>query len=121
MVLGEDSFVLGRNFALTQKASISGKVFADHDWNGKQAADEPGIRGLQIYVDANNNAVLDAGEQSVFTDEDGNFELSLEAGRHVLRLIPLSNSFCRKPKAGVMKLKVAAGKVLTGRNFALAW
>ncbi len=121
VALAEDSFVLGRNFALTQKASISGKVFADHDWNGKQAADEPGIRGLQIYVDANNNAVLDAGEQSVFTDEDGNFELSLEAGRHVLRLIPLSNSFCRKPKAGVMKLKVAAGKVLTGRNFALAW
>ena len=49
-----------------------------HDLNGDSFRDlgEPGLAGWTIYLDQNNNQVLDAGEQSVVTGQDGSYTFS---------------------------------------------
>ncbi len=69
-------------------ASISGHKFNDLNGDGIQEAGEPGLAGLTVYLDANNNGTLDAGEVSTITDVNGNYSFdNLSAGTyHVLQL-----------------------------------
>ena len=75
---------------------IQGIKFNDLDGDGTQGANEPGLSGWTIYLDLNNNAVLDAGEPSVVTqindtqtptvDETGFFEfVNVASGDYIVR------------------------------------
>ncbi len=46
-------------------AAIAGTIYADLDYDGEADPDEPGLAGVTVYLDANDNAVLD------WTDGDG--------------------------------------------------
>ena len=66
--------------------SISGTKFVDANANGVRDADEGTLPGVTIFLDANNNSQLDAGETSTVTDADGNYEFAdLPAGTYILR------------------------------------
>ncbi|MCA9138194.1 MAG: hypothetical protein KDB00_15590, partial [Planctomycetales bacterium] len=54
---------------------FSGTAFDDVDGDGVQDPDEPGIAGRVIYIDINNNEVLDLGETSAVTDLNGDYLL----------------------------------------------
>ncbi|NET29765.1 SdrD B-like domain-containing protein [Okeania sp. SIO1I7] len=56
--------------------SISGITFEDLNGNGFIDAGEPGIGGVVIYFDQNNNSVRDADEIFVATDVNGNYGFS---------------------------------------------
>ncbi|NEP45560.1 MAG: hypothetical protein F6K35_42640, partial [Okeania sp. SIO2H7] len=56
--------------------SISGITFEDLNGNGFLDAGEPGIGGVVIYFDQNNNSVRDADEIFVATDANGNYGFS---------------------------------------------
>ena len=52
---------------------ISGVKFEDVNGNGIQDAGENGIAGVTIYLDQNRNGVLDEGETTAITGEDGSY------------------------------------------------
>src|SRR4051812_12943202 len=58
-------------------ASISGSEFNDYNNNGVREVTEPGISGVTLFLDANNNGVFDAGEQATTSDSFGNFSFTV--------------------------------------------
>jgi hypothetical protein len=79
--------VSGRDFGNTRRVPISGTVFNDANANKRQDDDEPGVPNWRVYIDADNDRHLDAGEQSVLSDSSGNWSFSdLPAGSYMIRV-----------------------------------
>jgi len=51
-------------------ASIHGTKWSDANGNGSRDPDEPGLPGVTIYLDLNDNGVLNDGEPTTLTMED---------------------------------------------------
>ena len=60
------------------KNEFSGRVFADLDADGQFDAGEFGQSGWTVYVDLNNNRVLDPNEPSTTSAVDGTYELGAQ-------------------------------------------
>lgn len=72
------------NFAFT---SISGTVFDDLDGSGSRDAGEPGLPGIVVFFDADNDNTLDTGEAAVTTDAGGAFSFdNLGPGTYRVRV-----------------------------------
>jgi len=72
-------------------ADLRGIKFEDVDGDGQRDAGEPALSGAVIYLDANNNSSLDAGELTTTTDSNGNYAfLDLLPGKHIVRELLLS-------------------------------
>ncbi len=54
-------------------AAIAGRVYSDLSDNGQLDSMDTGLAGATVYLDDNNNNVLDPGEDWVVTGPDGNF------------------------------------------------
>ena len=66
--------------------SITGIKFNDIDGNGTQAAGELGVPGVTVFLDTNNDGILDTTETSVTTDANGSFNFpNLPAGTYNVR------------------------------------
>src|SRR5258706_7774707 len=57
-------------------STISGTVFSDRNSDGVQNNGEPGLSGVTIYLDANNNGVLDAGEATTTSGTGGAYSFT---------------------------------------------
>jgi hypothetical protein len=66
----------GADFGNFLAASVSGVVFNDLDNNGTQDIGEAALVGWTVFLDANANDQLDAGEQSQVTGADGAFSFT---------------------------------------------
>src|SRR4051794_12447527 len=64
----------------TLLSSVFGVVYNDQNYNGIRDAGDTIYVGLNVYVDANDNGSLDAGEQSSSTSANGGYQLDLAAG-----------------------------------------
>jgi uncharacterized protein (DUF2141 family) len=74
-------------FASAQFASISGTVFRDHNGNGISDHNDFGIPGWVVYIDGDNDGMLDSGERHTFTDGSGNWNFTgLVAGTYTVRV-----------------------------------
>ncbi|CAN5173096.1 hypothetical protein BH11PLA2_BH11PLA2_48940 [soil metagenome] len=62
--------VLFGNFSLV---SLGGLKFNDLNGNGIRDANDNGVAGITVFLDANDNGTLDAGEVSTVTDANGNY------------------------------------------------
>ena len=71
---------------------IQGRKWNDLDGDGRRDADEPLLAGWTVFLDANGNGLLDAGEQSAVTDEEGAYALT-NLGPDVHRVV-------EQPQAG---------------------
>lgn len=72
-------------------ARILGHVFFDGDRNGVENGYDYGHSGRVVFLDTNNNGVLDAGEISTTTNDNGDYEFDLlPAGNYHVRLEPKS-------------------------------
>ena len=72
--------------------SVHGFKWEDLDFDRKQGADEPGIGGVVIYADLNNNGKLDADEPSTTTMfDDLNTADVDETGMYWLMPVPVGN------------------------------
>jgi hypothetical protein len=58
---------------LPPRGEIAGTVWNDHDASGVRNGDETPLAGWTVYIDANLNGQLDAGERSVVTAADGSY------------------------------------------------
>lgn len=73
-------------FANTPKSTITGCKFEDFNQNGYRDGNEPPISGITVYLDANNNGILDQGETRTTTDQFGTFAFeNLNPGTYSLR------------------------------------
>jgi len=83
LVSGDRSGVDFGNFKLIK---ISGQKYNDLDADGVKDSGEAGLAGWTIYLDANKNGVLDAGEKSTTTDANGNYSFeNLGPGTYTVR------------------------------------
>lgn len=103
---------------IPQAGSIQGVVFSDVDANGVQGAAEPGMEGWQVFIDANLNGVLDAGERSTSTDPSGAYSFAdVPYGNLSLRQIPFAGFTPTTPASGRYDLLLLNGEDRTGLHF----
>ena len=71
---------------LLSAGRMGGYIHEDADGDGYNA--NTGISGVTVFIDADNNGTLDAGEKSTVTDSGGWFEFDhLPLDRYVVRQI----------------------------------
>ncbi|HEX4797358.1 MAG TPA: SdrD B-like domain-containing protein, partial [Humisphaera sp.] len=80
------SIVLAAFDASTPTGSISGTVFNDANGDNVRQGAEPGLSGRTVFLDANQNGTLDAGEKSIVTDSTGHYLFAnLPVGQYKLQ------------------------------------
>lgn len=106
--------------------SISGTKYRDVSGNGlnvaagaNSPADVP-LAGVAVYLDANNNKVLDPGEASTSTDANGNYLFAgLTPGAYYVREVVPEGWLRTGPAlSDVYAVTVTNGTHSTGNNFA---
>ena len=77
---------------LLSTGEIHGVIFNDLNGDGQLQPAEPGIAGRIVYLDQNQNGVLDPGEQWTTTPADGSYSFTnLAPGLyHVAEQVPNS-------------------------------
>ncbi|MEZ0267134.1 MAG: S8 family serine peptidase [Phycisphaerae bacterium] len=69
-------------------ATLSGTSFADFNANGAKDAGEPALAGWTVFLDANHNLSLDAGEASTTTNASGAYAFTVSTGNHLVVQVP---------------------------------
>ncbi|HLO51892.1 MAG TPA: SdrD B-like domain-containing protein [Kamptonema sp.] len=96
---------------------ITGIKFRDDNGNGIQDANEPGLAGVTIFIDTNNNATLDTGERSVVTPAGGNFTFSnLVPGTYVVREVVPNGFRPTTPQSLVVTLNNTDARISFGNS-----
>ncbi|MGB3510252.1 MAG: SdrD B-like domain-containing protein [Microcoleaceae cyanobacterium] len=71
---------------VTGTSSISGVKFSDNNGNNAAEPDEPALPGFTIYLDINENGVLDSNEPTSITDLEGRYGFTnLSPATYVVR------------------------------------
>ncbi len=98
---------------------IRGVKFNDDDRSGTQGADEPGMPGVVIYIDADDDGVLDSTEVSTITDVAGNYSFTInEPGDYVVReIIPAGFEQTTPGGDGAHRISIGPGDISTGNDF----
>jgi hypothetical protein len=122
---GEETVIIGRlgdvitgvDFGNTQLAAVRGSAFNDINEDGGFDRGEAALSGWTIFADIDNDGVLDAGEASDVTDASGEYALNLAAGTYTIRQVTQAGWWQTAPVGGSHLVTVAAGQVVSGRNF----
>ncbi|MGF1486998.1 MAG: FG-GAP-like repeat-containing protein [Prochloraceae cyanobacterium] len=121
-----NSFLLLDNVKIeTLPVTIAGNVY--NDLNANQRRDnvsEPGLQGWTVFIDGNNNKVLDTGEISTLTDVNGNYRFeNLQQGTYNVAVKPSATEVDRWKSSSSPELipsqsiTVNAGQRSTPINF----
>ncbi len=98
--------------------SISGSKWEDTDGDGTWDTGEPGLSGWTIFLDQNQNGVLDGGEASTTTGSYGSYAFSgLSAGTYHVAEVLQSGWEQTFPTGGTHTVLLSAGESATGLNF----
>jgi hypothetical protein len=63
-------------------------VFRDDNANGLLDDGEQGMKNFTVFVDDDRDGKFDNDEESTITDETGRWNLSVDAGAVVVRIVP---------------------------------
>ena len=106
------------NFADTQLALISGTVFLDANGNKTRDASETGRANRTVYLDLNNDGVLQSTEPTALTDTTGAFAFTtVNPGTYVVRLQPVFGYKITTPAGGTYSVTVGKGSTRSGGLF----
>src|SRR4051794_14504991 len=98
--------------------AIAGVKFNDLNGDGKRQAGEPGLPNVRIYLDANHNGILDAGERSTLTNAAGQYAFAgLPAGGYQVREVKPAGWRQTAPATGFYNVLLPIGGAITGRDF----
>jgi VCBS repeat-containing protein len=77
--------------ALNALGSIGGRIWDDLNADGKEGASEPGLAVRTVFLDQNQNGVLDPGEATAVTAADGTYSFNgLAPGAYLVAMAPFS-------------------------------
>jgi serine-aspartate repeat-containing protein C/D/E len=121
----------GNNFGNFKPVSITGTKFHDLNADGSKTGAEPVLSGWKIYLDTNDNDVMDAGTETdtaQTTDASGNYSFTnLLPGNYTVREDPQDTWHCSTPGSPTTNdspdadceysLSLSSGTDSTGRNF----
>ncbi len=105
------------DFGNFQLGILGGRKFQDIDSDGTDnGGTEPGLTDWTIYLDDNNNGILDVEETSVVTDETGFYTLSnLEPGTYRVREVQQFG--WTQTTSDPSDITVTSGTTVTGIDF----
>jgi hypothetical protein len=103
----------------TGTGSISGNIFHDFNRNGTKESTDTGLSGWVLYIDLDNDKILDTNEQRVLTDANGNYTFAnLGAATYTVRAVIQSGYGQTFPLLGYgIGVTLASGQKSTGNNF----
>lgn len=96
---------------------ITGNVYHDRNLSRTRDTGDVGLAGFRVYTDLNNNAVLDSGEFSAFTDAAGNYSLLVPAGTYTVRQILPPGFRFTAPASGAVSVTVVGINTVSNINF----
>ena len=100
---------------------ISGFVFNDANRDGAQTSGETGIADVQVFLDTNNDGLLDPTETVTTTDADGYYQFpGLAVGTYQVAIVKPDALFYTIPGNGTQAVTVAGVAATTGASFGLA-
>jgi hypothetical protein len=100
----------------TQSVAVSGYVFNDANANKKKSSSESTLSTWQVFVDSDNDGVLDSTEPSAVTDSKGNYTINgVSAGMHNVRIVQKSG--WRRTTQSTYTVNLAAAQTTSGKNF----
>ena len=106
------------NLGVTPSVQITGTVYDDADGSGVRDLTKAGVAGWTVYLDANNNGVFDAGEQSVITDNQGEYVFdNLPANNYTVRLVPQPGMRITSPVSKTYSANIPAGSYWRNTDF----
>ncbi len=107
------------SFGATTNATLSGRVFDDLNANGTQDAGENGLSGLTVWLDSNDNGIVDNGESTQTSGAQGQYSFTgLAAGSYVVRENAAAPRWASS--LGRLPVTVGAGGSIGGLDFANA-
>ncbi|MBI4050957.1 MAG: DUF5011 domain-containing protein, partial [Elusimicrobia bacterium] len=99
-------------------STISGLVFQDTDSDQVKDVGEPGLSGWTIFLDENDNTILDGGETSVFTDINGNYQFTdVAGGTQNVREVLQTGWLQTAPADGKYTVEVTSNNSFTNQDF----
>jgi hypothetical protein len=99
-------YTLAATWVAPAYGGISGTLFSDANGNRKRESGDAGIAHAKVFIDANNNGVLDSTERTAQTDEDGVYAFTrLRAGSYVVRALTSDGFAPFSTKSITVKLK----------------
>jgi hypothetical protein len=101
------------NFGISQTVVISGNVFNDANGNKIKDSGEAGQSGVVVYLDLNNNGVLDFLDAKTTTDSSGNYKFVVPFGTYTIREVVPSASVQTTP---VKALTLGPGTLSNANN-----
>lgn len=105
-------------FTNTKKGSIAGNLFEDKNGNAVKEAGDLAISQRTVFLDSNDNGLLDSGETRMVTDAFGNYQFSaLMPGNINIREVIPQSWFQTLPISGKLAVDLLPGANLTGQDF----
>jgi len=107
-----------RDYGVTDKVLVQGKLFRDDDASGALSYDDLGISGRLIYIDLNDNGIREREDPYTYTDADGKYSFgSLAAGSYVVRVtVPKSAWRATTPTAQELAIRPGESKTVNFGN-----
>ena len=67
---GNGNYTGGEMYTIDRTGQIHGRKWDDRDGDGYWDPAEPGLAGITMFLDLNNNSAWDAGEPTAITEAD---------------------------------------------------
>jgi hypothetical protein len=113
-----------QNFGVKQNTTsntgaISGNVFHDFNRNGAKDTGDTGLASWTVYLDKDNDSILDSNEVRVLTDSNGNYIFNnLAAGTYKIRIVRAAGYVQTTPTNNFgNNATLTSGQKVTGKNF----
>jgi len=110
----------GLEARLLLSAEIHGAVWNDANANGSWDTDELGLAGVTVFLDDDNNGLLDTGETSVITDTNGDYSfIGLSKGDYIVaQVLQLGwQQTFPTPAPASHAVSLKPNKIITGIDF----
>ncbi len=112
-------WIAGVDFGnLPLPGAVSGIKWDDRNGNGVKDPGEPGIPGVYIYADLNNDGFIALGEPAAITGPDGSYVIrNVPATQVTIREVPSPGWQLTYPALGYYVVDVKANATIPGLNF----